>query len=232
MQNPAFPVNFSNRFVISQVLFCFVVLLLNGCGGAGAEKAAVEELKSLGATVLLQNERASSLVLSNMMGKEVDLEAALPLVPKLTKLESLILSGTKVTDDQLKIVGQLRSLGDLQLSDTSISDAGITHLTGLSNLTSIYVSRTKVTSASMPEFGKLSKLSTLGIDDTGISGGYESLHGLEGLTLLVAGKLKITDADADAIVKIPNLKRLDITGAEVTEEVVKKLQKGLPEVGL
>lgn len=232
MQNPTFPTEISNRFVVAQMLIASALLLLNGCGGAGAEKAAIDELKSLGATVLLQNERASSLVLSNMMGKEVDLDAALPLIPKLTKLDSLILSGTQVTDEQLKLVGQAKSLGDLQLSDTPISDAGIKHLSGLTNLTSFYASRTKLTSASMPVFGKLPKLSTLGIDDTDISGGYESLQGLEGLTLLVAGKLKITDADADAIVKIPNLKRLDITGAEVAEDVVKKLQKGLPEVGL
>ena len=212
-------------------LMLLAISIATGCGGAGAEKAAIDELKEMGALVLLENGRASSAVLAKTSAKEVDIDAALPLVAKLGKLESLVLNGTQITDDQLKIVGSMRSLGDLQLSDTGISDAGIKHLTGLSNLTSIYISGTKVTGACLSDISKLKKLSTVGINNTAVAGGYEALQGLDGLVLLVAGQLSISEEDAAAIAEIPNLKRLDIKEATVSPEALETLRKGVEDVG-
>jgi hypothetical protein len=54
---------------------------------------------------------------------------------------------TRITDDGLKNVADLRTLERLLLSDTDITDAGLLHLEGLSAATSITLARTKVTAA-------------------------------------------------------------------------------------
>jgi hypothetical protein len=197
-----------------------------------AQSSAVDQLTALGATIIKTSDgKPNSLILSAPGKDPVDLAKALPLAVALVDLDSLQLSGTTVTDEQLKLVGKMKSLGDLQLAKTSITDEGMKHIAGLSGLTSLYVSGCKVTSDALVEIAKLKALKVLGIDETAISGGFEPLESLEELTLLVAGGLSISAQDADAIVRIPNLRRLDLTDATVSSEALKKLRKKIPAVG-
>jgi Leucine-rich repeat (LRR) protein len=201
-----------------------------GCNSGAEEKAAAEELKAMGALVVNSTEGyPTSLAL--FTGKDVDVAAALPLATKLVRLDSLNASGTDITDEQLEMVAQISSLGDLQLQDTAITDKGVQTISRLSNLTSLYLSGSKVTSACLADVAKLKKLSTLGINNTAISGGYEPLVGLEGLTLLVAVHLTITEADAEVLARIPNLRRIDLTDAEVSDAALAILRAGIDQIG-
>jgi Leucine-rich repeat (LRR) protein len=211
-------------------LIIMLAVLATGCGGNDGEIG--KQLTGLGATVLNQSgsDIPATVMLSNMKGKEVDLDQALPLVAQLRQVKSVVLSSTNITDDQLAILGKMSSIVDLQLSDTGITDAGIKQISGLPKLQSLYLSGTKITAACLPDVAKLTKLTGLAIDNTAVSGGYDALHALPALELLVAGKLTITEEQAKQIVGIPKLRRLDIMGATVEGESLKILQSKLESV--
>lgn len=196
-----------------------------------AQSNATEELTGLGATVIKTSDgKPNSLILATPGKDPIDLAEALPLAANLSDLDSLLLSGTSVSDDQLQLVAKISGLGDLQLADTPITSAGIKHLVGLSNLTSLYVSNTKVGSDALSDIAKLKSLKVLGIAGTAISGGFDPLEALQDLTLLVAGGLEISDQDAEAITRIPNLRRIDLTDATVSAEAIAKLRAKIPDV--
>lgn len=200
----------------------------SGCGG-GADAAAVKKLEELGAIIVSDSSGApSSLVIPP--GVDIDLDAALPLASRLGGLSSLNLSFSKVTDDQLQHVAAIRSLEDLQLVQTGISDVGVKAISDMSNLDSLLLGGTKISSGCLEDIGKLKNLKNLNLDNTALSGGYDPLVGLDQLALLVLGRIKISDADADVLIKIPNLLRLDLTGGEVSDAALKKLRANIKEV--
>ncbi len=69
----------------------------------------------------------------------------------LTRLETLILVGTKVTDDGLQHVTRLRRLTRLKISSPNITDQGIPHLLKLKNLKELCVSGTSISEAGVAE---------------------------------------------------------------------------------
>ena len=212
------------------LLLSFVAAIV-GCSGAAGEQDAADQLKKMSAIVSKTEGRVTSVVLAKTSAQEIDLETALPMLLKFKKLDSLVLNGTNISDEQLKSVAQLRSLGSLQLMDTPITDEGVKAISSLSNLSSLYVSGTKVTSDCLPEIAKLKKLTGLGINNTAISGGFDALESLPELVLLVAGKLTINAEDAEALGRLPALKRLDIREAVIDDAVLKQLRKNVEDVG-
>ncbi len=69
----------------------------------------------------------------------------------LTRLEVLILVGTKVTDDGLQHVTRLRRLEQLKISSPLITDQGIPHFLKLKNLKKLCVSGTSISEAGVAE---------------------------------------------------------------------------------
>jgi hypothetical protein len=183
-------------------------LFVSGCSGA-SEKEAVDELRELGALVVLDvYKKASSLVLPNDGEK---IQQAIPLLPKLKKLTSLSAINTPVTDEAMVRVGNLKRLTNLDLSGTGITDAGVAHLVSLSNLSSLNLASTKVTSECLADVGQLSSIDILNLANNSLSGGFENLAGCENLSWLVLSHLKVSVADAEALAKLPKLEHLSAT---------------------
>ena len=61
----------------------------------------------------------------------------LALLKDLRRPTSLLLNDTQVTDEGLKVVGEIESLRNLDLRGCKISNDGLAHLTGLKNLVSL-----------------------------------------------------------------------------------------------
>src|SRR5205807_185712 len=68
------------------------------------------------------------------------------------------LRGTKVTDDDLLPLGQMKGLDSLDLSFTAVTDKGIAHLAGSAELASVELIGTRVTNAAIPHLRKIPKL--------------------------------------------------------------------------
>jgi hypothetical protein len=60
-------------------------------------------------------------------------------------------TGTKVTDDGLKELAQLKELTSLGLGETSITDKGLKEIAKFKGLTKLYLYSTKVTDAAVTE---------------------------------------------------------------------------------
>ena len=82
-------------------------------------------------------------VVSARLGPKAD-DATMVQVGQLDRLESLSLSGTRVTDAGLSHMQSLTLLRDLNLGETKITDAGLAHLKGLNELRALKLWKTQV----------------------------------------------------------------------------------------
>jgi hypothetical protein len=79
----------------------------------------------------------------------------------LTGLQSLVLTGTKVTDAGLAQIKGLTGLQTLYLRETQVTDAGLEQLKGLTGLQALDLSGTRVTDAGLAHLKGLTGLQTL-----------------------------------------------------------------------
>ena len=133
-------------------------------------------------------------------------DAELKELGGLTRLESLRLHNTQVTDAGLRELRGLTRLESLQLSNTQVTDAGLKHLRGRTSLWKLNLAGTQVTDA-----------------------GLEHLRGLTSLWKLNLAGTQVTDAGLEHLKGMTNLWNLNLTGTQVTGEGVKNLQQALPK---
>ena len=123
----------------------------------------------------------------------------------LINLTALRLSNTKLSDNGLKEMKNLRKLKGLDLSHSALSNAGLSGLKDLTNLVQLDMSYTNVTDTDLKELRNLSNLNSLKINDT-----------------------KVTDAGLKELKILKNLKKLDVSDTKVTFAGKKELQEALP----
>lgn len=95
----------------------------------------------------------------------------------LTKLRTLELANTQITDAGLKHFEGLTRLEVLVLRDTRITDAGLGCLKELTDLGGLHLSRTQVTDAGVKHLRNLRKLQWINLVDTEVTDeGIKRLH--------------------------------------------------------
>lgn len=141
-------------------------------------------------------------------------------------IDSLDLSGRHVTDDQLKHLAGLKTLGSLNLADNEISDAGLVHLAGLKEIRRLNLERTKITGASLGSIGCFPGLSSLDLRGTRVSdAGLVHLRGVKSLYELNLCDTAIGDPGVEALGGTGNLAHLYLDGTRITDAGMKHLQK-------
>src|SRR4029077_4794720 len=111
-----------------------------------ARIGALQEIKRLGGRVQTESRGPDAVLVVSLSGVAFPDEGLARLV-KLTSLQELDLTSTKVSDAALIHLDGLTRLQSLDLTSTQITDAGLDHLAGLTNLQSIDLTGTKVTDA-------------------------------------------------------------------------------------
>jgi hypothetical protein len=96
--------------------------------------------KSLGCTAETSNGIVRCVQCANQLDEEAFAE-----LPNLTGLEVLILTNQSISDETVKIVGDLSVLEALSLSSTNLTDTGFRHLTNLRNVTHLRLDGTLIT---------------------------------------------------------------------------------------
>ncbi len=109
-----------------------VAVLLGGCSDEENTTKAAEE-SNTGAVVL------------DLSGSKTTDEVLAEKLKGLTKLKTLSLDSTKITDAGLVHLKGLTKLKGLDLWNTKITDAGLVHLKGLTKLKGLSQGKTKVT---------------------------------------------------------------------------------------
>lgn len=164
---------------------------------------------------------------------------------------------TKITDDDLKGVGEFLKMTDLSLEETAITDKGLAHLTKLDGLVWLNLYRTKIGDEGLKHVAKLKRLELLPIGETkvtdkglahlkkmtqltylGLRGnnvtdkGVAHLAGLTNLTSLYLGETQVTDAGLKPLTKMPKLEKLWLNNTAVSDAAIPLLAelKSLREI--
>lgn len=194
-----------------------------------AEAAAKPKVQQLGGLVLSgkTGKHVGSVNLALVRSQE-NFDEALKLVSDFPRLEVLDLTGNSIRSEQLKQVCQLSELTSLHLSNTTIDDAMAVHLGKVRSLTALHLLGTSLTSESLETIGSLKQLEVLDLSDTQISGDLAPLANLSNLNWLVLKNVPIEDEALGTLSQLPALKRLTLTGGQISDQQYKNLKKQRP----
>ena len=145
------------------------------------------------------------------------------------------LSGTAVTDDDLRLLRNLTQLQTLNLHRTQVSDVGMEHLESLSRLTTLTVGDTQITDEGLKALTHLDQLQSLGLHGTRVKDqGVALLKSLPRLKSVFLSKSDITDASLTTLNGLTNLELLWLSETQITDAGLVQLQslKKLKSVSL
>jgi internalin A len=167
---------------------------------------------------------------------------------RLTKLDSLKLLDTGLTDTWLVYVEDVKSLRTLELDDMTITTESLHHLRGLTNLTALSLHWARVTSleplraltkmthlslaytpvadSALPFLQRLPLLSVLDLRRTNITdAGMVTLSGLSSLRELDLSQTKVTDAGLTHLAGSKSLRSVVVRETEVTDAGIAEFSK-------
>jgi len=171
----------------------------------------------------------------------------------MTKLRSLMLDFTSVTDDQLAHLAKLKSLESVSLHrDKQLTGDGLVHLKGLTSLRELKFYSTPVDDRVLEHIKRLTSLEVLSLQSTRVTSaglsrlaglkhlkelflprqigdeGLAHLRGLTALERLLLYSEDITDAGLGHLQDLPALRSLTLLSAKVTRNGVESLRAARP----
>ncbi len=168
----------------------------------------------------------------------------------LPHLESLSLAETRFSDGDLARLKNARHLIRLDIHDTSVTDAGITHVRSIPTLQALLLGRTHISGAALEKLQPARSLTELDLEGTEIGDAdlKNYLPGLPQLQILNLARTRVRGPGLQFVWRLrdlesldlsglhlgpnalnqprgtaANLKRLELTGAKVTDEGLKLL---------
>jgi serine/threonine protein kinase/Leucine-rich repeat (LRR) protein len=160
----------------------------------------------------------------NLSGvQEINDDALTPL-RELAGLESLILSGTSVTDAGVLHLAGCKALRSLTLSDTKITAAGIAALARLPALRQLFLARTAIDRDALKLVTSLPGLTHLSLQGVALADGdIGLLTRLENLQSLDLSNTPLTDAAVDSLARLAKVQSLNLRGTGLTDAAVEQL---------
>jgi len=119
-----------------------------------------------------------------------------------------LVSDTKITDEHLKPMKDLKRAYSVNLRGCEITSAGLANLSGLPHLERLHLEKTKVTDDGLKQVAGLPKLQYLNLYATAVTdAGLEHLAAAKSLKTLYLFESKVTSAGVDKLKKaLPELK--------------------------
>ncbi|WP_298866587.1 LamG-like jellyroll fold domain-containing protein [uncultured Gimesia sp.] len=161
--------------------------------------------------------------------KEFSKIEQLPTEP--LQITSVVLSGPKVKDHDLKRLAGLKFLGGLNLAFTHISDAGLQYLKDIKQTKLFYLNLndTKITDKGLGYIKNMPNMTNLNAGHTTITNsGLEHLKDLKNLQRLTLETTSISDVGLQHLTGLSKLETLDLRQTKVTPQGIANLQKALP----
>jgi hypothetical protein len=152
-------------------------------------------------------------------------DEGLRLLGEMPELTSLYLRNTAITDAGLVHLKGLKRLFLINLSDTAITDKGLEHIARMPQVTMLRLDGTKVTDEGLGHLKPLKKLWVLGLDRTAITDeGLAHLAGFDELDCLDLNGTGVTGRGLKCLAGLPNLKRLFLNGSKMNDAGVRQLR--------
>jgi tRNA A-37 threonylcarbamoyl transferase component Bud32 len=165
----------------------------------------------------------------HLAGNKQVTDAGMENLKGLTRLETLWLADTPISNLGLACLTDVTGLQGLNLGHTGISDAGLEHLRGLTDLRFLYLSGTKVTDAGLKCLKDHLQLQELHLRWTKVSdAGLEHLAGLSNLQILWLQETKVSDAGLGHLKRLTGLQTLHLDGTKVSDAGINELRAALP----
>lgn len=198
------------------------------------EKIAICKLEAAGAEVQFVG-MTSSWSESIWMGLMLDSDAKVQkfrvryndVIPgtlqhllELSEVIDLSVGGSQLSDSDLRIIGQLKSLQRLRIGNwksTQITDGGVKWLSNLTDLRNLHLNAPRITDAAIEHLSCLTNLHSLSLTNSGITDAVlPHIFRLRSLQTLGLNAPGITDAGIHGIECLPELSSLDIRGANIS----------------
>ena len=165
---------------------------------------------------LLGDEYFQTVVRVNLGGSKVT-DDDLRVIGRLKQLKFLDLSETSISDDGLANITHLRDLQELGLSDSRVTNAGMRHLQGLQALHTLVLEDTAIGDEGVKQIASLRKLQTLSLAGTRVTGaGISHLDGLKRLQFLYLRDCPVDDSAIEPLADLPPLIELDVSSTNVS----------------
>lgn len=176
-------------------------------------------------------------------------------LPLLTGLETLRLSGTRITDDGLSVLANFPNLKSFWLLETDIQGPGLSHLRHIRHVTNLKIQTRQgdeilqylaaleelknlainapLTDRGMEILATLPKLESLALVDIDVSrSGIASLAASSSLTSLRFDGGSIGDADIDSIAELKRITEVTLSQTQVSQAGRNRLAKLRPDIVL
>lgn len=148
----------------------------------------------------------------------------LPGLGALVGLEELRLGHPQLDDRVTEELAKLTALQVLDLTGTRISDVGLANLGKLRALQELYLGGTRVTNRGLEHIAALPELAVLALDHTDVvDEGLAAFAQHPSLRELRLGSTLVTDASIETLRSLPALKRLSLADTVVTRGAVARL---------
>jgi internalin A len=224
---------------------------------------SVFALKRIGATLLTDvRGNVSSISFSKSGTQSNDLAAAAKFTDKTTPyltgligLRTLNLSGAKITNESLEIIGKLTMLSSLHLASTGIDDDGLAflaplvelryldigtcnisgpglkHLANFDELLSINLTSDPVPNEHLADIVEMESLRRVYLTGTLVTDeGVATLNQLEHLKVISLYATRVSNAALPTLAKMPQLETLYLEKSLVTPEGINWLKKERPKL--
>ena len=143
----------------------------------------------------------------------------------------LCLRGAELDSTSIKLLGQAKSIGILDLGKTAISDTDASVLSNFQYLAQLFLDETSLTDKAMPAIGDCKELRELDVANTRLTdAGLKSIARLTNLQVLWLSDTNLTDEGIKQLEPLKNLASLDISRTSVTLDGLKWLKERLPNL--
>lgn len=140
---------------------------------------------------------------------------------------------TPATDDDLRLVGSVPTIENIDLTETKITGAGLRHLKPLRHLRVLGVWKTRVDDAGLRHLAQHHELWNLSLDETDVTdAGLVHLRNMNLEEWLGLAHTRVSDEGLAHLGHFKKLRSLNLIGTAVTKEGVKKLQTELPNTDI
>lgn len=152
-------------------------------------------------------------------------------VRRLEKVNLVQVRSSPAEDDDLKIIGQLSHVDDLDLQGTRITDEGLIHLKRLPMLRILELSGTQITGEGLAHLSECASLTHLNLHETQVvDSSLVHLKQIPNLSGVALDDTRVTDQGLSHLEGMPQLKRVSLSGTKVTDLGIQEFSLKRPDV--
>jgi Leucine Rich repeat len=158
-------------------------------------------------------------------------DRGLESLAQINSLTSLDVRETAVTDRGLAYIARLPDLRILNLDNNQVTDEGLSELKSHPKLGALFVAGTRLTDQGLEQLCQSKRWTSLRLNRTQVTdAGLAHLTGLDKLVILGLYKTQITDAGLKHLKGLKSLQSLQVADSKVTDAGIADLKAALPNL--